>query len=230
MAVLSPTEAAPDTEPQLTIEFSHPRREVLRALRLLAETVLIPTALLAVLLRFAGLTAGLCAVIGWSVLVVGGRRLLRRDLPGTLLLCTSMLCGRACLALVTSSAVVYLLQPALGSVVMAVIFVGSAAIGRPITVRLARDFVRLPAELFARRGVHRVFTQVALLWGVSRLLDAAMSIGFLHWGVQAGLLSRGMFSGLLTTVTVLVCAAHGWRRLCRLPGITLRVGPRPALG
>jgi hypothetical protein len=230
MSVLShavPT--ASDAEPPLTIVFKHPRREILRALRLLAETVVIPTVLLGVLLHSVGLVPGLLAVIGWCAVVVAARFLLRHDLPGTLLLCTGMLCGRACLALVTSSAVVYLLQPVLGSILMAVIFLGSAVIGRPVTVRLARDFVRLPAELFARRGVHRVFTQVALLWGLSRLIDAGMSLGFLHWGVEAGLLSRGMLSGLLTTVTVLVCASHGWRKLCRLPGVTLRIGPQAAL-
>jgi hypothetical protein len=231
MRVLSPAvHAATDAEPPLTIEFKHPRREILRALRMLAETVVIPSLLLGVLLHFVGLVPGLVAVIGWCALVIAARYLLRHDLPGTLLLCTGMLCGRACVALVTSSAVVYLLQPVLGSVLMAITFLGSAVIGRPITVRLARDFVRLPAELFARRGVHRVFTQVALLWGLSRLLDAGMSIGFLHWGVEAGLLSRGMLSGLLTTLTVLVCASHGWRKLTRM-GITLRIGsaqPAPA--
>jgi hypothetical protein len=226
MRVLSPVvHAASAAEPPLTIEFKHPRKDVLRALRLLAETVVIPSTLLAVLLHYVGLAPGLAAVIGWCTLVVAARFLLRHDLPGTLLLCTGMICGRACVALITSSAVVYLLQPVLGSILMAVIFLGSAVVGRPITVRLARDFVRLPAELFARRGVHRVFTQVALLWGLSRLLDAGMSLGFLHWGVEAGLLSRGMLSGLLTTITVLVCASHGWRKLCRLPGVTLRIGP-----
>jgi hypothetical protein len=231
MRVFSPAvHAATDAEPPLTIELRHPRREILRALRMLAETVIIPSVLLGVLLHYVGLVPGLAAVIGWCALVITARYLLRHDLPGTLLLCTGMLCGRACVALITSSAVVYLLQPVLGSVLMAIMFLGSAVIGKPITVRLARDFVRLPAELFARRGVHRVFTQVALLWGLSRLLDAGMSLGFLHWGVEAGLLSRGMLSGLLTTLTVLVCASHGWRKLARM-GITLRIGsaqPAPA--
>jgi hypothetical protein len=39
-----------------------------------------------------------------------------------------------------------------------------------------------------------------------------------------------MLSGLLTTLTVLICASHGWRKLTRM-GITLRVGavhPAPA--
>jgi hypothetical protein len=72
-----------------------------------------------------------------------------------------------------------------------------------------------------------MFTQVSLVWGGSRLVDAAMSIGFLRFGVDAGLLSRGVFSGALTIVTVIACACWGWRCLRRLPGITLRLHPLP---
>jgi hypothetical protein len=210
----------------MVIEIPHLRGTLARAVVLLLETVIVPSVLLALLLHFAGLVPALCAVLGWSALVIGARRLFRRDLPRTLLLCTGMLVSRACFALITSSALVYVLQPALGSVVMFLIFVGSAVIGRPITARLAKDFVRLPAELFAHRTVNRVFVEVAFLWGGSRLLDAAMTLGFLHWGVEAGLLSRGVLSGLLTALTVAICAGHGWRKLRRVPGLTLRVGPR----
>jgi hypothetical protein len=213
-------------ERHLVIEIPHLRGTLSRAFVLLLETVIVPSVLLAVLLHFVGLVPALCAVLGWSAFVIGARRMMRRDLPRTLLLCTGMLVSRACVALITSSAVVYVLQPALGSVLMFLVFVGSAVIGRPITVRLARDFVRLPAELFAHRTVNRVFVEVALMWGGSRLIDAAMTIGFLHWGVEAGLLSRGVLSGLLTALTIAVCAGHGWRKLRRVPGLTLRMGKR----
>ena len=143
------------------------------------------------------------------------------DLPGTLLLCVGMLCGRAALALVLSSALVYLLQPVVGSIFMALLFLGSAAFGRPITIRLARDFIALPAHMFHRRGVRKVFTQVACLWGGSRLIDAAMTLGLLHRGIDAGLLGRGLLSGVLTALTILVCTGWGWRQMRRIPGIRL---------
>ncbi|TNC23071.1 hypothetical protein FG385_23145 [Amycolatopsis alkalitolerans] len=205
------------------IEIPHLRGTLGHALVIALETVVIPSVLLALLLHFAGLVPGLAAVLGWAVFVLGARRMMRRDLPRTLLLSTAMLIGRASVALITSSAVVYVLQPVLGSVLMFLIFVGSAALGKPITARLARDFVRLPAELFAHRTVNRVFVEVALMWGGSRLIDAAMTIGFLHWGVEAGLLSRGLLSGLLTALTIAICAGYGWRKLSRVPGLTLRM-------
>ncbi|HJQ47701.1 MAG TPA: hypothetical protein VJ870_15490 [Amycolatopsis sp.] len=217
----------PTTKPaeprHLVIEIPHLRRTLARAFVLLVETVIVPSVLLALLLHFAGLVPAMGAVLGWAALVIGARRLMRRDMPRTLLLCTAMLVSRVIVALIMSSAVVYVLQPALGSVLMFLLFVGSALLGRPITARLARDFVRLPAELFAHRTVNRVFIEVALLWGGSRLIDAAMTVGFLHWGVEAGLLSRGLLSGLLTTLTVAICAGHGWRKLSRVPGLTLRM-------
>jgi hypothetical protein len=119
------------------------------------------------------------------------------------------------------------MQPVVGSVLMALLFLGSAAVGRPVTVRLARDFIELPAQLFHRHGVRRMFAQVAVVWGGSRLLDAGMSVVFLHWGIDAGLLSRGVFSGVLTALTILGCGYWGWRSLRRLPGITLRWSHRP---
>jgi hypothetical protein len=200
---------------------------VLRALRLFAETVVVPTALLWVLLPTAGLVVGLLAAVSWCFLTVAVRWVAGRRLPGTMLLCVSMLSGRAAIALATGSAFVYLLQPALGSGLMALLFLGSAVIGRPITLRLARDFVHLPHHVLARRPVKTMFVQVALLWGLGRLVDALMSVVFLHWSVNAGLLSRGVFSPVLTVLTVAVCTLWGWRSL-RREGITLRLRPAPA--
>ncbi len=213
---------------EIVIELGRLRPQLLRGARMFVETVTVPTVLLYVLLHTAGLFWGLIAVIGWCALTLGLRRMFGQHLPGTLLLCAGMLCGRAAIALVASSALVYVLQPVFGSVLMAALFLGSAAIGKPVTIRLARDFVSLPAQLFAHRGVRRMFTQVAIVWGVSRLIDAGMSLGLLHFGVDFGLLSRGLLSGVLTALTIGVCAAWGVRALRRMPGVTLRLRPAPA--
>jgi hypothetical protein len=205
------------------------RPALLRAARLVTETVLVPTALLLVLLHTAGLVAGFAAVLGWCALTVAVRFIRGRHLPGTLLVCAGMLCARAAAALALSSAVVYLLQPIVGSILMALLFLGSAVIGRPITMRLARDFVHLPAHLSQHQGVRRIFTQTAALWGVGRLLDAGISIASLHLGITVALLSRGLLSGALTGLMVMVCAAWGMRSLRRLPDVHFRFAAAPAI-
>lgn len=206
----------------VVVEIHGLRATLLRAARLLFEAALVPTALLALLLHYTNLPIALAGAVGWCYLTVAFRWYRNRHLPGTLLLCAGMFSGRAAVALATSSAFIYLLQPVVGSVVMALLFLGSAALGRPVTVRLARDFVTLPGHVLARRGVRRVFTKVALLWGASRVADAAMNISFLHWGLNAGLVSRGLLSPLLSVLTVALCTWFGWRALHR-DGVKLRL-------
>lgn len=211
------------------IELGELRPTVLRAGRMLIETVVVPTALLTVLLHTTGLIAGMASAMGWCLLTIALRWIFGRQVPASLLVGSCVVAGRAAVALATSSAFVYLLQPALGSVLMSMLFIGSALLGRPVTLRLARDFVSLPEHILDRREVRRMFTQVAVLWGLSRLADAVMSLGSLQHGLDAGLLSRGVLSPTLTVLAVAVCAFWGMRSL-RRSGISVRLTRSPAAG
>ncbi|MEV4624496.1 hypothetical protein AB0J74_38035 [Asanoa sp. NPDC049573] len=217
-------EDAPPAVTPYVIEVGALKPALIRAARLFAETALVPTGLLYILLHTAGLVPALAAVLGWCVLTVSIRWISGRHLPGTLLVCAGALCARAAVALVLSSALVYLVQPVIASLFMAALFLLSAMFGRPITMRLARDFVSLPVHLLHHKGMRRVFTQTAALWGLGRLIDAGMSLGFLHMGLDAALLSRGLFSGVLTAVMVAICAAWGIWSLRRMPDVKFRFG------
>jgi hypothetical protein len=211
------------------IELGDLRPTLIRGLRIMLETVVVPTLLLYCFMLTVGAFDGLLAVLAWCVLTVAIRMATVRRVPGTLMLMVMMLIGRTTIALVLSSVYVFLLQPIAGSMLMAVLFIGSAVIGRPITLRLAQDFVHLPERLTSDERVRRMFVQVSLLWGLSRLIDAGMSLGVLHFGITAGVFSRGVFSGLLTALSIGVCAYFGWSRLHRIEGVTLRFGQRPHL-
>jgi hypothetical protein len=209
----------------ITVEIAELRPTLIRAARLLIETVIVPTLLMAILLRMSGLVAAVSAAMGWCLLVVAVRWFSEGRMPGTLLLCAGMLSTRACVALATSSALVYLIQPVLGSIAMSMLFLGSAFIGKPITERLARDFVTLPAHVLNRRAIRRLFSEVAVVWGLSRIADAGMNLSFLRFGVNAGLLSRGLLSPLLTGCTVVLCVWWGMRTF-RREGINLKLAKR----
>jgi hypothetical protein len=223
----SPTPADPHVEH--VIDLGDLRPTLLRGVRLLLETVIVPTLLLYVCMLTVGAFPGLVAVLGWCVLTVSVRMVTMRRVPGTLLLVFTLLAARTGIALALSSVYVFLLQPIAGSMLMALLFIGSALLGRPITMRLAQDFVHLPERLVLDDRVRRMFVQVSLLWGVSRLLDAAMSLGILHFGITAGVFSRGVFSGVLTALSIGVCAYFGWSRLDRIEGVSFRFGPRSLL-
>ncbi len=208
----------------LIVELGKLRPTLLRGLRLLLETVVIPTMLLYACTLTVGSFWGLIAVLAWCAFTVGVRFIARARVPGTLLLAVGMIVGRTTISLAFSSVYVYLFQPIIGSLFMAALFLGSAAIGRPVTMRLAQDFVALPNRLFHDKRVRRMFTEVALIWGASRLIDASLGYSMLQFGgVDAGLLSRGTFSALLTVTAVAACAAWGWNKLRRMPGVTFRM-------
>ncbi|HZQ31531.1 MAG TPA: hypothetical protein VFB19_07330 [Mycobacterium sp.] len=204
------------------IEIARIKPTVLRGVLLLMETVVVPTLLLYAFTNTVGSLWGLVAVLGWCTLTVGARLTMRQRVPSTLVLAVGGLVGRTTIALIFSNVYVYLFQPIVGSLFMAALFLGSAAIGRPVTARLAQDFVALPSHLFHDRRVRRIFINVSLIWGLSRLIDVGMSLGSLHFGVGAGLLSRGVLSTALTISTIAICAWWGWRRMSRVPGVSFR--------
>lgn len=195
------------------------------ALRLVVESMVVPYVLMVSLLHTRGLLTALLAAVAWSWLVLALRWKQAGRLPGTLILTGGLLLARVSLSLMTGSAFIYLLQPIIGSVVMALIFVGSSLMGRPLTLTLARDFIDLPAHMIDRPRVRRMFRNVGLFWGATRLLDAGISFGFLHLSVDYGMLSRGLVSPLLLGLSIGACFLLGRRGLA---SDNIRLARRPA--
>ena len=227
MTPASPLATVPPSAAHLgpaVLELDGVRATALNALRLFAEAVVVPTALLAVLLHLVGMVPGVAAALGWVALTVVVRWVGGRRVPSMIFVCGGLLGLQAVTLLLSASALLYLLQPALGSALMAVVFLGSALAGRPVTARLARDFVDLPEHVTGRAGVRRMFSQVALLFGLSRLADAALSLSLARSSLETGLLARGFGGPALTLLTVAACAWWGWRCL-RRDGVSIRLRP-----
>jgi uncharacterized membrane protein len=212
-------EASPesDASPEhLVIHLRGVGRTVLKTLRMFVEGVMIPGTIFAIVLATQGslLTAVLCA-LGWYYTSYALRWLLTGSVPGTLALCGAMFHGRAAIALLMSSAAIYLLQPIFMSLLMAGIFLASALAGRPLTERIARDFVHVPEHILARDGVRKMFCQVAMLWAVSRAVDAAVTTYMYTESTNAGMISRSTFTPALAATSIAGCVWFAMRAMRR---------------
>src|SRR2546427_394125 len=92
--------------------------------------------------------------------LAGAASAIRQPVPGTLMLAAAGVTVRAVLAAATGSAVVYFLQPTLGTLVVSAAFLCSVPLRRPLIQKLASDMVPLPEAFLAREPVRRFFMRI----------------------------------------------------------------------
>ena len=191
----------------LTPHFPIPRLTALarHATPHILEATLIPLALFYGGLRLVGLWGALIAALLWSYSSLLRRLLMRRRIPGMLLLGIVGLTARTALALATGSAFLYFLQPTLGTGLVATIFIGSTVLGRPLAMKLANDFMPLPESLLAHAGVRRFFHRISLLWAGVFLANAGISLWLLvSQSLATFLWTRTLASAVLTVGAVAI--------------------------
>lgn len=186
-----------------------------------------PFALFYLVLVVAGFRGALLAGLAWSYLALG-RRLIRRERPpATLLLAIVTLTARTIVSFITGSAFIYFAQPTLSTAAVALLFLVSALIRRPVIERLAHDFCPLDPAMMARPPVRRFFLQISVLWGAVLLANA----GFVLWllvssSLTTFVLERTVVSWSLTIVAV-GCSVVWFVRTMRRTGISIRWGGAP---
>lgn len=174
-----------------------------RSLPHVLEGTIIPVALFYGALQLIGPGGALAAALAWSYAAVLRRVMLRRRIPGLLLLGTLALTVRTVVSLATGSLLVYFLQPTIGTVALAVAFLLSLPTGRPLAERLAADFVPLPPALLAHPVIRRLFVRLTLLWAFVLLANAAMTIALLLTEpIATFLITRTLVSLALTAAAV----------------------------
>jgi Protein of unknown function (DUF3159) len=190
----------------------------------LIEGAVIPTLLFLGLLQLGGKWAAIAGALVWSTLVVGTRLALRRPVPTLVLLGVGALALRTVLAFAAHSSFVYFLQPTVGTAIVGVGLILSAMLGRPLVLRLARDFCPLPDDVMAHGHLRRFFLGISVLWGVVQLLNASLTL----WLLLSQ--SLGTFVVLRTTMvhsltlTAIVISVLWFRRVIRT-----QPTPAPAL-
>jgi Protein of unknown function (DUF3159) len=187
----------------------------LHALPRVVEGMIAPVVVFYAGLVLLGLNGALVTAVAW---VYGGilvRLVRRRPVPGTLLLAALGVTARAALAAVTGSAVVYFLQPTLGTLLVAMAFLASVPLRRPLAAKVATDLVPLPDGFLKNQRVHRFFLRVSLLWSLVFALNTALSVWLLfRHSIAVYLWIRTPAVGLLGA-TAVVISVWGFKRCVR---------------
>jgi intracellular septation protein A len=178
-------------------------RLALRAVPRVVEGAVCPTVLFVALLHWLGIGAAIAGGVAWSTAVIVVRRSLGRRVPTIVLLGLGMVFVRATLALVTGSSFVYFLQPTLGTAVAGLLLLGSAVAGRPLVLRLARDFCPLPVDTMSDAHFRRFFLGLSFLWGAAQLLNASVTLWLLvSQSVGTYVIARTVMSWSLTAAVI----------------------------
>jgi hypothetical protein len=218
----------------MTALFEIPRLRTLarHALPHVLEGTVVPLALFLLTLRLVGVWGAVLIGLGWTYVAVGRRLLTGRRVPGILVLGAVTLTARTVVAMVSGSVVVYFLQPTLGTALVAGAFLLSVPLRRPLAQRLARDFCPIPEDVLENTHVRRFFRQVTLLWAVTQLANASVTLWLLlSESLATFLIAKTLVSWGLTGTAIAVSTIW-FRRSMTRHGILARreePAPEPAL-
>jgi hypothetical protein len=201
----------------------------LHALPRVVESMIAPVVVFYAGLLLLGLDGALVTAVTWVYGGIALRLVRRRPVPGTLLLAALGVTARAGLAAVTGSAVVYFLQPTLGTMLVAMAFLTSVPLRRPLAAKVATDLVPLPAAFLANRRVHQFFLRISLLWALVFTLNTALSLWLLFSQSIATYLWVRTTAVAFLGATAVVISVWSFRRCVRRI-TTVGHGALPACG
>jgi hypothetical protein len=193
------------------------------------EGTVVPLVLFLVMLRFLGVWGAMAAGLAWGYGLIGLRLLLRRRVPGVLVIGTATLTARTLLAAISGSTFVYFLQPTLGTAAIAAAFLLSVPLGRPLAGRLADDFCPIPADFRTNTHVRRFFRQISLLWAFTQAMNVGVTLWLLFTQSLATYVVAKTATSATLTVSAIIVSTLWFRRSMARNGILVTVGSaRPA--
>lgn len=195
----------------------------------LGESSVAPLVLSTLTMRAAGVVAGLVAGMVWTGLAICRRRWLGRAVPGLMALGALTGVARIGVALALRNPALVLIQPLVTTAATGIAFCATARGDRPMPMRLAGDFVPLPAGLADAAWARQFFARIAVLWGVNILAQVVISAVLLaHMGTATYLVARAVVGWVLTGAGVGVSVAW-FRTAARRHGVRVVLSaPIPA--
>jgi intracellular septation protein A len=143
------------------------------------DGVILPLVLFYGGLQLLGLTGAILAALAWGYAALVVRLVTGRTVPGVLIITLVTLTVRSFVSLATGSVFMYFLQPTLGTLLVAVAFLVSVPLGRPLAQRLAGDFLVLPEAIGTAPWVRQFFMRISLLWAFVFLANFAVTLWLL---------------------------------------------------
>lgn len=190
------------------------------------EATLIPTAIFYLVWHFVGIWPALFAALAWAVGLIARRVATKRPVPGLLVISVLGLTTRTFVSMWTGSTFIYFLQPVIGTTVIAMTFLGSVVVGRPLVNRLAADFCPLTEEAANRKGVLRLFRQLTLFWAAVLLTHAAIGLTLLLTVSVNTLVTVKTITGPSLTVAAVIATIVSASKVAHREGLMVR---RPTL-
>jgi hypothetical protein len=159
----------------------------------------------------------------WVYTAIVARLVLRRRVPGLLVLGAVTLTARTIIATLAHSAVVYFLQPSLATMLVAGAFLLSVPLDRPLAHRLASDFCPLPVEMHSNAHVRTFFRQISLLWAFAQTANAGITIWLLFSQSLGTFVVLKSVVSTTVTVTAIIASTLWFKTSMRRNGITVQL-------
>lgn len=206
------------------LEPSHTRLAVLtavarRGLPHIIEATVVPAVLFYAFLTFWGIGAAFTVALVWSFGAIVRRLVTGRQVPPLLVLASVGLTVRTIVAVASGSTFVYFLQPALATLSMGAVFLGSIAIGKPLIARFAHDFCPLSPEIVGRVGVVGLFRRLTYLWAGVNFATAITNLVLLETLPLNSFVAIKTVSGWGITVTAVAVTVSASVRTARCEGL-----------
>jgi hypothetical protein len=163
-----------------------------------AVDALVPLGLFLIVDALAGIVPAMLAGLAWTAFAVLRRVARSRRIPGIVIVTGCLFLLRLTLVVTTGSAFLYFLQPTIGTALVALTFLVSVVVGRPLARRFAGDFLTLPGAVIGAPHVHRFFVRNSMMWAIVGALNAALTYLLLVT------LSSSTFAITQTTLSVTV--------------------------
>jgi hypothetical protein len=220
----SASEVVPTEPHEHVLHIPSPVASLKHALPALLEGVIGPFAVFYLVLLTAGFNGALIGALAWSYLALIRRAVFGQRPPATLILGSVMLTLRTVVTFATGSSILYFAQPTAGTFLVAMLFLGSAVLGRPFTQRLARDFCPLDPEMMTRPFVRTFFVRISVLWAGVLAANAGLVLWLLLTSsLRVFVVERTLITWMLTA-TGIALSVFWFVRSMHGQGISVRCG------